>query len=139
MTLFLDRLRTFMALLYTTWLGTSTMHVVSINNDPTEVYRIQTVQGEWVRFYCRETIYKIAYHAWWVPNARLYTYEVYGSCEAPIPEDVAKRICQSVTLGRLLPRFAPRRLQKQAAIHAHVSLIASQLGQGRSTVSAPEV
>lgn len=129
MILFLDRLRAFAAMLYTVWLGASTMRVVSVNNDPNEVYSIQTSHGGWVRLYCRETIYEITYHAWWVPNARHYSYEVFGSCDVPIPEDVSNRICQGVTLGRLLPRFAPRHLQKQAAIHAHASLIVSQLGQ----------
>lgn len=126
---FFDRLRALLALVYVYCLGASTMRMLSTNTDPSEVYRIHTSNGGWVRIYCRETIYEITYHAWWIPNAKHYSYEVFGSCDELIPADVAQRICQGVTFGQLLPKFVPRSLQKQTAIHAHVSLIVSQLGQ----------
>lgn len=108
--------------------GERQTRLVQINDSFDEVYRMVTTNGGHITLYCTEKVYKTTFKRWWIPSTQHITYTVFGHCDDRIPGEFSQRITDGLTIGRLLPPGASRSAQKQAAIHAYVSLIASELG-----------
>jgi hypothetical protein len=117
--------------LYDHYRGERTFNLLEVNSSPHEVYRMITSNGGEVVLYCTETVYEIVFTNWWVRDRRFHNYCVYGHCDSRIPQEFSDRIRTGFNIGRLLPRFASRREQKKAAIHAYISLIVSELGENK--------
>jgi len=127
MMILLLHLRTFLTLIYNQMVGERNMRLISVDNNSEEVYRLETNNGGLVVLYCSEVIYELSFTRWWQRDQRHYAYKVHGLCNPLVPEDLSDRLALGLTLGRLLPAFAPRHFQKKAAIHAYVSLVLSEL------------
>ena len=107
--------------------GARQLRIVAVHDSPEEAYRLETSHGGRITLYCTETIYEIVFDCWWVKTQRHVSYQVYGHCDTTVPEPFCSRIQAGLHIGQLLPATASRQHQKQAAIHAHVSLIIAEL------------